>query len=92
MALRGTNEAFFFFTQVRGLLVKAISLIVTHRTDDQSELPKTGVSAPSKPRKAAAVKRFNLRLPGAPEPLAPQVPLVSHEYPHLWFLEQSHIC
>eukprot|EP00884_Botryococcus_braunii_P002146 jgi/Botrbrau1/11932/Bobra.341_1s0001.2 len=55
-----------------GKTIQAISLIVTHRTDDMSILPKTGVTKAQKTVISSDTKRFSLRLPGAPERSAPE--------------------
>jgi hypothetical protein len=57
------------------VIVQAISLIVTHRTDDMSTLPKTGGPKAQKAAKSTETKRYNLRLPGAPQPLVQEVSL-----------------
>ena len=50
-----------------GKTIQAISVIVTHRTDDMSRLPPVTPAAGTAPRKsAAAAARPRLALPGAP--------------------------
>jgi hypothetical protein len=58
--------------------MQAISLIVTHRTDDMSLLPKTGTTGGRKVAGKVEEKKFKLKLPGAPQaaPVEVHPPLV----------------
>lgn len=56
--------------------LQAISLIVTHRTDDMSLLPKTGTTRARKVVNNEVKEKFKLKLPGAPQAAPVEVRLL----------------